>query len=63
MRSYPLPCGEPEYLTDSQLIEQKLKEGKEGFVSFYARQDAVIKNNQIPFLPDENNKIADKFRP
>jgi hypothetical protein len=64
MRNYPLPCGEPEHLTDSKLIEQKLKEGQEGFVGFYAHQDAVIKNNQIPFLPSgEDGRVTKKFRP
>ncbi|CAG8706814.1 10840_t:CDS:2, partial [Gigaspora margarita] len=37
---------EPELITDPQVIEQKLKEGKEGFVSFYAWQDAMIKNGK-----------------
>ncbi|CAG8557182.1 15699_t:CDS:2, partial [Racocetra fulgida] len=64
MRDYPLPCGSPELVTDPQVIGQKLKEGKEGFVSFYARQDAVIKNNQIPFLPDsDDGKVRTKLRP
>ncbi|CAG8735601.1 22336_t:CDS:2, partial [Racocetra persica] len=58
MRDYPLPCGSPELVTDPVMIEQKLKEGREGFVSFYARQDAVIKNNQIPFLPDSDDGKA-----
>lgn len=62
MHDYPLPCGEPELITDPQLIEQKLKEGKEGFVSFYAHQNAVIKNNQIPFLPDKEGVIKEKIR-
>ncbi|CAG8577495.1 712_t:CDS:2, partial [Cetraspora pellucida] len=64
MRDYPLPCGSPELITDPVMIEQKLKEGREGFVSFYARQDAVIKNNQIPFLPDsDDGKVRIKLRP
>lgn len=51
MRDYPLPCGQPEHLKDSQLIEQKLQEGKSGFVKFYLENYALIKNNQIPFIP------------
>ena len=64
MRDYPLPCGSPELITNPIVIEQKLREGKKGFVSFYARQDAVIKNNQIPFLPDsDDGKARTKLRP
>jgi hypothetical protein len=51
MRDYPLPCGQPEYFKDPQLIEKKLQEGKSGFVKFYLKNYALIKNNQIPFIP------------
>jgi hypothetical protein len=51
MRDYPLPCGRPEHLKDPKLIEQKLQEGKSGFVKFYLENYALIKNKQIPFIP------------
>jgi DNA polymerase type B, organellar and viral len=51
MREYPLPCGRPEHLKDPQLIEQKLQVGKSGFVKFYLENYALIKKNQIPFIP------------
>ncbi|CAG8756371.1 10651_t:CDS:2, partial [Cetraspora pellucida] len=57
MRDYPLPCGSPELITDPQVIGQKLKEGKEGFVNFFLTRMATIKNNQIPFIPNSENQI------
>ncbi|CAG8722178.1 5870_t:CDS:2, partial [Racocetra fulgida] len=57
MRDYPLPCGIPELVTDPQVIGQKLKEGKEGFVNFFLTRMATIKNNQIPFIPNSENQI------
>jgi len=62
MRDYPLPGGEPELITDPEIIEQKLKEGKEGFVRFLLKTPAQIKNNQIPFIPDFNNNIKPQIK-
>ena len=57
MRDYPLPYGNPEHLTNSNLIEQALQEGKTGFIGFYLTNYAIIKNNQIPFLPNSKGEI------
>jgi hypothetical protein len=54
MKDYPLPCGRPEHLKDPQLIEQKLQEGKSGFVKFYLEEYALIKKKQIPFIPTQD---------
>ncbi|MEG7979151.1 MAG: hypothetical protein NY202_04600 [Mollicutes bacterium UO1] len=62
MRDYPLPCGNEQHLTDPLLIEKELKGGSEGFVRFYLRQTATIKNNQIPFLPNYHNEIKPNLR-
>lgn len=35
------------------------KKGAKDFVSFYAQQEVVIKDNQIPFLPDTDNNYID----
>jgi hypothetical protein len=62
MQDYPLPCGQEKHLTDPLLIEQKLRDGQEGFIRFYLRQTATIKNNQIPFLPNYHNEINPNVR-
>jgi hypothetical protein len=62
MRDYPLPYGESIHIKDSQLIEQKLKEGANGFVRFYLRLPATIKNKQIPFIPNYDANIKSSFK-
>lgn len=62
MRSYPLPYGQTTHITDSQLIEQKLKEKQEGFVSLYLNNYVKIKNQQIPFVPNLRNQIKSQFK-
>ncbi|KLL03568.1 MAG: hypothetical protein MRECE_13c039 [Mycoplasmataceae bacterium CE_OT135] len=62
MRDYPLPWGEPQHITDPELIEQNLQQGKEGFIRFLLKAPAQIKNNQIPFVPDFNNNIKSKIK-
>lgn len=57
MHDHPLPCGEPEHITNPELIAQKIKEGKEGFVRFLLKNPAKIKNQQIPFLPDYSSGV------
>ncbi|CAG8589359.1 2736_t:CDS:2 [Cetraspora pellucida] len=59
MRDYPLPCGEPEVIKDPQLIEQKLQAGVAGFLAWELKSPALIKKQQIPFLPDHNDEIKE----
>ncbi|CAG8702830.1 43646_t:CDS:2, partial [Gigaspora margarita] len=60
MRDYSLPCGRPEHLKDPQLIEQKLQEGKGGFVKFYLEKYALVKKQQIPFIPTRDYAYEEK---
>lgn len=62
MREYPLPYGEPTHLKDPKEIAKQLKEGKSGFVRFYLKNGARIKNNQIPFIPDFNSQIKSEIK-
>jgi hypothetical protein len=56
MRNYPLPYGELWHIKDPDLIIKELQAKKNGFVRFYLKHGAKIKNNQIPFIPDFNNE-------
>jgi hypothetical protein len=62
MREYPLPYGEPTHLKDPKEIVQQLKAGKSGFVRFYLKNGARIKNQQIPFIPDYHNEIKPELQ-
>lgn len=57
MKDYPLPCGKPELITGSRLIQQKLREGQEGFISIVLNFPARIKEGQIPFVPNYHGNI------
>jgi hypothetical protein len=62
MRDYPLPCGEPELVSDPKLIEQKLKEGGRGFLAFLLKSSAEIKKGQVPFVPNYHSEIKEKIK-
>jgi len=62
MQNYSLPYGESQHITDCKLIENKLQAGFSGFVRFFVKHEAKIKNNQIPFIPDFNNDIQSKIK-
>ncbi|MEG7978374.1 MAG: DNA polymerase [Mollicutes bacterium UO1] len=62
MRKYPLPYGEPTHIKEPEEISKQLKEGKSGFIRFYLKNGARIKNNQIPFIPDFNSQIKSEIK-
>ncbi|CAG8756301.1 8159_t:CDS:2, partial [Racocetra fulgida] len=62
MRDYPLPYGEPTYIKDPDEISKQLQAGKSGFVRFYLKNGARIKNQQIPFVSDCYNEIKGEIR-